>query len=145
MDFSAGFVVMSAVNEGSEASSFYPNMIVLPLDKFLDAFAEPEAIAELVRERSGHLIREWTLLNGTPDSAGSRTQTEKLFTLFEHTWKTYGNTQHRSQCELQVLKILRILQDTHFFSPPQSSKRGASRTSTTKYQRRRRCDSTMSR
>ena len=102
LDYSSGYVVMSVTHHSVSADGEYQHMIILPLDKFLEGFSEPAAMARLLRQKTAELIKEWNLLNGDRESAGNRTQTERMFTLFEHSWKVYGKISHRSQCEMQL-------------------------------------------
>ena len=102
LDYSSGYVVMSVTHHSVSADGEYQHMIILPLDKFLEGFSEPATMARLLRQKTAELIKEWTLLNGDRASAGNRTQTERMFTLFEHSWKLYGKINHRSQCEMQL-------------------------------------------
>ena len=104
LDYSSGYVVLSVAHHLVSAADGgeFQHMIILPLDKFLEGFSEPATMAKLLRQKTTELIGEWTLLNGNRESAGNRTQTERMFTLFEHSWKTYGKVNHRSQCEMQL-------------------------------------------
>ena len=103
MDFSSGYVVMSLVyHAGNPAEEDqFQHMVLLPIDKFLEVFGDPLAMAEAVDQKTNQVIREWFLLNGKADTAGNRTQTERAFTLAEYTWKQYGKIPHRSLYELQ--------------------------------------------
>ena len=103
MDFASGYVVMSLVYHAGNPTDEdqFQHMVLLPIDKFLEAFADPQAMAEAVDKKANQVIREWFLLNGKPDTVGNRTQTERAFTLAEHSWKQYGKIPHRSLYELQ--------------------------------------------
>ena len=104
MDFTSGYVVMSLVYHAGNPTDEdqFQHMVLVPVDKFLEAFADPQAMAEAVDLKANQVIKEWGLLNGNPETAGNRTQVERAFTLSEHSWKQYGKIQHRSLYELQL-------------------------------------------
>jgi hypothetical protein len=104
-DFSSGFVVMSAVHHTTSATTTdapFTHMVVMPLHKWVQAFSEPKAMSQLIELKTEAVMKEWRILNGSPESAGKRTQTERLFTLFDHHWKQWGKIAQRSECVLQL-------------------------------------------
>jgi hypothetical protein len=105
-DFSMGYLVMSVVYNtptNVKTDDQFTHMVVMPIDKFLLAFSEPKVMVQIIEGKTNDVIKEWGILNyPTTESVGSRTQTERMFTLFDHQWKTWGRLAQRSECVLQL-------------------------------------------
>jgi hypothetical protein len=100
-DFSSGYVVHEAVIT-TEAGNNYSCVCVFPLDKYLEAFTDHLCMADHIADKALQLATDWNLLNGSPESVGTRTHLEKKFTLAEHSFKGgyWGQKQHRAQIQM---------------------------------------------
>jgi hypothetical protein len=100
-DFSSGYVVHEAVIT-TESGNNYSCVCVFPLDKYLEAFTDHLCMALHVEQKTLQLAKDWDLLNGSPESVGTRTHLEKKFTLAEHSFKGgyWGQKQHRAQIQM---------------------------------------------
>lgn len=114
MDYSTGFGVIHTLGRKGEKNGNQQNqqkyvtdrehefIAILPLDIFLEFFADPIQLADVLTKRAKKLVAAWMERNGGKEKAGKRRPNQMCYTLCNCEWRTSKNKPEKSSYTLQL-------------------------------------------